>query len=306
MYLHHLVMASAGRMTLFDDEPMRRRALYGLHAITRRAWVLFSLVDDHVHLVLQGARNEVGQLAQRISVKLRYLTGRPLQRSHIVPVERRQHLGNLLPYLLRQAPHHGLDVHPALFGGSCFLDLVGARSLGLVGRWPERDSASSWGGTSARPFDSSTASVLPSQPSRAGCRASDLLLFRQLPRLGVRELYSLVDLPREPLIPDIAVFRELGLERLKSTVDAVVAYGGDRQRQPRVARVARWLTACVARAAGFPVAPIAETLQVSMRSVLRYAPVHDSLLLPAFTAVLRRLAIELEVEQLSQPPRSGI
>jgi hypothetical protein len=32
-------------------------------------------------------------------------------------------------YLLKQPVKHGLDVHPALWTGSCFLDLIGARLI---------------------------------------------------------------------------------------------------------------------------------------------------------------------------------
>ncbi len=35
-------------------------------------------------------------------------------------------MSNVFGYLLRQPSHHDLQVHPALWTGSCFLDLVGA------------------------------------------------------------------------------------------------------------------------------------------------------------------------------------
>jgi hypothetical protein len=91
--------------------------------------VLFCVVDDHIHVILLCDRKEAGRMAQRILLALRPLTAVSLDPARIRPVETRAHLQWLVRYILNQPRHHQLEVHPALFEGSCFLDLIGARVL---------------------------------------------------------------------------------------------------------------------------------------------------------------------------------
>jgi hypothetical protein len=91
--------------------------------------VLFCVVDDHVHLVVLCERQEAGRIARRVLLALRPLAAAEVDPARVRPVESRSHLQSLVRYVLAQPRHHQLGVHPALFDGSCFVDLVGARVL---------------------------------------------------------------------------------------------------------------------------------------------------------------------------------
>jgi len=129
MDLHHLTLATDGRRTLFPDETARRTALRALGGALAGRALLFCVVDDHVHVVLEGERAAVGRVAQAIAHRLGKLASAPLDPSRIRPVEDRAHLQSLVRYLLLQPTHHRLAGHPALWTGSCLPDLVGARAV---------------------------------------------------------------------------------------------------------------------------------------------------------------------------------
>ena len=181
----HLSFPADGRVALLPDEPLRRQALHRLAAVVRDRALLFCLVDDHVHLVARGERAEGGRLARAALLSLRTLAPR-LEPAHIRPVDGRSHLLHLVRYCLLQPQHHGLAGHPALYTGSCFLDLVGARRL-------------------------------------PGLR---LPLSEALPRLRGRELLAIVGLTEERLLPiDDELLRGLGLTRLVEAAAATLAVG---------------------------------------------------------------------------------
>jgi len=131
----HLTFEAKGRETFFRTEESLRAAVRALAAVAGEKTVLFCIVDDHVHLVVRCDRTAAGRLAQSISVSLQRLTDVGIKAgTYIGPVESRAHLFRLVGYLLTQPPHHGLSVHPALWTGSCFQDLVGARVVGILGQ----------------------------------------------------------------------------------------------------------------------------------------------------------------------------
>ena len=122
-------------------------------------------------------------------------------------------------------------------------------------------------------------------------------IFKELPRLRRSDLFAIVDIPRAPVTPDVSIFRELGFERLEAIAASSLAYGGVRERQPRVARRWRELLVYMARAVGFRVALISDALELSKRSVIRYSQSPNPCLQRGYDAVLQRLSIELEVER---------
>lgn len=181
----HLTFPADGRFALFPDESLRRQALHRLGAVVRDRALLFCLVDDHVHLVVRAERIEAGRLARAVLLTLRTLAPR-LEPAHVRPVQDRSHLLTLVRYCLQQPQHHGLAGHPALFTGSCFLDLVGARRV-------------------------------------PGLR---LPLTETLPRLRGRELLAHVGLPEARLLPiEDDLLRGLGLSRLVEAAAAALAVG---------------------------------------------------------------------------------
>ncbi len=122
----HLTLAAEGRLPLFPD---RAHTLAAVESVLRSATpvLLFCAADDHLHLLTEGER------PWHLAAELRRyaLAGRALLAPHFKPVTQRRHLLNLVDYLLRQPAKHDLDTHPALWEGSSFLDLVGARRVGF-------------------------------------------------------------------------------------------------------------------------------------------------------------------------------
>jgi hypothetical protein len=174
MKVWHLTLSSPTRTVLFPDEAAARRAVRCILRVARDQVVLFCIVDDHAHIILFCAvprlRAVRGALVQAVS----RLSGQRLA-SHVTPVETRAHLNRLVVYTLRQFEHHGLDLHPAVATGCCYLDLAGARCLVPL---TER-------------------------------------LRELLPRSSVRDLHAIVGLPPERVLPasDDAL-RRVGAHRL--------------------------------------------------------------------------------------------
>lgn len=128
MQLWHLTFSTDKRFVLFTDEIKRRRALRRIIGMASAELILYCLVDDHLHLVVLCTGKRAATLLRAIQLALRpHLAGR-------IDVDRRSvagrsHLEWLLRYHLNQVDKHGLKVHPALWSGSCFQELAGARCL---------------------------------------------------------------------------------------------------------------------------------------------------------------------------------
>lgn len=124
MSLFHVTIAARGRATLFSD---RRGLLAGVRAVTRSPRVvLFCIVDDHVHLVVDGD----GSAAARAASRTLGVSGAAERLpADVRPVDGRSHLMSLVTYLARQPRKHGLVDHSAMWPGSCAPDLLGVRRL---------------------------------------------------------------------------------------------------------------------------------------------------------------------------------
>jgi hypothetical protein len=146
MSLFHVTWSADGRLPLFPDEAVRRRAVQKLAAAGREELALFCIVDEHVHAVLRGELSAVRRRVRAITRSLRGLAATSMDGGRIRIIEDRRHAANVFAYVLRQPQHHGLQVHPALWSGSCLADLVGARlvsGLRLCHRevWPRFEPA---------------------------------------------------------------------------------------------------------------------------------------------------------------------
>ena len=228
METYHLTWASDGRRPMFPDEALRRRVLLTLTRVAGRELVLFYLADEHLHAVLAADRARAGRLAQAVFLALNPLLPVPLEPARIRPVEGRSHLEWLVRYVLTQGEHHGLAHHPALWSGSCFQDLVGARYL----------------------------------------EGLSFQLARHLPRFRLRDALSIVGLPRSPIVPasDEAIFAA-GVVRLAAAGTSAASVGPVlRGSSSTVVRV-RIAAVHVGRAAGFSTADLAHVLGVTPRSV---------------------------------------
>jgi len=125
----HITIASENRMPLFPSEARRRQAVRAVVRVGSDCLVLFCIVDDHVHVLVVCAEERVGRVRAGLFSSLKPLTEAPLALPHAKPVRNRDHLQWLVQYFLTQPDHHGLCEELALYSGSCYLDLVGARRL---------------------------------------------------------------------------------------------------------------------------------------------------------------------------------
>ncbi len=138
MQLWHLTLAARTRHALFPEESLRLRALRKLITICSTTLVIFGIVDDHLHWVVLCDERRWGYIARSIRYAVQALSGVETKPVHVEPIHGRNHLENIRRYILRQPIKHGLPEHPALWTGSCFQDLVGARRIpGLQLRLPD-------------------------------------------------------------------------------------------------------------------------------------------------------------------------
>ena len=131
MEAQHVTIATVERMALCSSDEDRACAAACVARVCARHAPLFCASDDHLHAVVLVDRGRAGRLAAWLSHSLRDTLGARLQPARIRPVEGRRHLHNLVRYVLDQTDHHELSTacHPALWPGSSFQDLVGARLL---------------------------------------------------------------------------------------------------------------------------------------------------------------------------------
>lgn len=227
---YHLTLASDGRRPLFPDEASRRGALRALARIAGRELTLFNLIDEHLHAVVDSNRRRAGRLAQAMFKALSPIVAVRLEPARVRHVESRRHLEHLVRYVLMQGPHHGLPHHPALWSGSCFQDLVGARLI-------------------------------------EGLR---LQVGRLLPRFRLREVLAMVGLARMPIEPasNDAIFRA-GVVRLAEAAATAAAVGPGLHGKSAGVMRAKKVSAQIGMAAGFSTVDLARALGVSARTVRR-------------------------------------
>lgn len=252
MPIHHITLAVRGRRALARGEGERRALVRRLVGLGQERLLLFCLVDDHLHCVVRGERarylaRDMGRALVAVRDELE------LKPASVEPVGSRAHLSSLVRYLLRQPSKHQLPVHPALWSGSCFQDLVGARALPGF---------------------------------------SPGVLASELPRLQSRELFEAVGLEPWPLSPagDEAL-RRAGPARLVALAAGV--HGAEPELRGRASQVvaARTLAAGVARRLEIPSWEIARYAGATPQTVRRLA--RRSLEAGALGALRRRLALEL-------------
>jgi len=227
--LWHLTFEAEGRRTLYESEATLRLAVRRLAEVAGARVVLFCIVDDHIHVVVRCTREEAAHLVQTINLALRSLAAVPIKRNaDVKPVTSRSHLTNLVRYVVSQPPHHKLPVHPALWAGSCFPDLIGARAIGALGQ--------------------------PLPPL--------------LPRVPIEHIMAFADLPPRRLAPaDNARLRAAGAFRIASSALAALAVPPGATHRIRALTHARAATAQLAAAVGIPTSETASALGVSCTTV---------------------------------------
>jgi hypothetical protein len=227
----HVTWASKGRRPLAPEETNRRELVRTIARVAGGAVSLFCVVDDHVHVVLYCPAEERGRYVQALSLALAPRVPIPLGAAFVQPVEDRHHMEWLAnEYILRQPVKHGLSTHPALWTGSCFPDLVGARLLpGL-----------------------------------------DLCLEKALPRWRQRAAYRAVGLPTVKLAPaaDDSV-RRLGAARIVSAAASAMGVPQSSTARGDGEVASRRCAAVLASGVGIRTAEIAWALGVTPQATNR-------------------------------------
>jgi hypothetical protein len=129
MPVWQLVFSSSRRAALLPDEGQRREAVRTLVKATGPQLALFSLVHEHKHAMVRKEEKEIKPFGGKVQRALNAVVEEPLGEPWIERVEGKKHLAHLLRYYLTQPSHHEVGLHDALWTGSCFLDLVGARII---------------------------------------------------------------------------------------------------------------------------------------------------------------------------------
>jgi hypothetical protein len=260
----HIILSARDRLALFPSPAARLRAARTIARVGGAENVLFCASDDHVHGLV--STQAPSRLAAALSLALRRFAAAPLAPAHLVEVASRQHLARLVPYILDQTSHHALETasHPALWPGSSFADLVGARVL------PGFDSG---------------------------------VLREALPRLSAVELFAAVGLRPVAPVGDERL-ADLGLTTLTTRVAELVGRDSLRMRREdraralvvalacrfdvpkrRVAAVLGITTRHVRRLAALPTDP---NLESALR---RWVAIHDAALAPGATMLPPRRAL---------------
>lgn len=263
MELWHLTFSSTTRHTLFPSEGQRRAALAKVVQIAGAELLLYDIVDDHLHLVVWCSDARKSVLLRALLLGLRPLASTDLAAAHPKRVEGRSHLQWLVTYLLLQVEKHGLAAHPALWTGSCFQDLVGARYLlPLSGR-----------------------------------------LAQVLPRLRLSTLQEIVGLPAHPITPvGLDQLRALGPVRLVAAAGSALLVGPELRGKAATVMCAKRVVAQLGTAAKIPTRELAWALDVDASTIHRSKDVPSSprhvravgvrLALEELVATLPRRALE--------------
>ena len=266
MHTFHVTLSSVGRVLLARGVDQLRALVRALTRSCQGRLLMFSLVDDHAHLLPRT--NHPGLLGRELVRAARgVVPGLQLQAPHVAPVESRAHLLRLVDYLLDQPRKHGLAAHPALWEGSCFQDLLGAR-------------------------------LLPGFDRTA--------LVAELPRLRLGQLFPRVGLRPELIAPaGPELLLAAGVGRILELAAGVFALPLPLEGHARPQVEARALAAQMALRAGFRpggIAPLLGLGERGLRKLLR-RPVPAE----ACLALTRRLALELRVasENAWQPGPRG-
>ncbi len=253
----HLTFADEGRNPLVFSEQARRLIVRTVTRVAGRCLSLFGVVDDHLHVVVLCLRRRAGRLAQALTLALVPFNPR-LRASTPRPVEGRQHMESLVPYILKQVwRHQVVGAHPALWSGSCFQDLIGARVLdGLA-----------------------------------------LQIGAALPRFELRTVYRAVGLNIDQLAPlGCEAIRALGAARLVAGASAALCVGPRQGGNTAGVARARRCVAQLAVRVGISLPEVAWALGISPCTARRLSvgPAETA----AQRATLRRLSLERSVELL--------
>jgi len=128
----HLTFSTSERCLLLPSEAQRREAVWRMGELLGDRLVVFCVADDHAHVTVLCEPGCMPFVRRALALRLRSVAGVHVVATGAKRVEHRRHLESLVPYTLRQTEHHDMRVEPAVWSGSCFQDLVGARCIPCV------------------------------------------------------------------------------------------------------------------------------------------------------------------------------
>lgn len=271
MEIWYLKLGARERKLFCIDEPVLRQIVCKLTEIAGRDMALFAVTLRAVHLVVVGTAQRAGRISAGIVLAVRPLVGVEFAPTYKRLLEGRAHLRWYVDHLLVDyLQEEGVEAHPALWSGSCFQELIGARSVDGL----------------------------------------NLQLGAVLPNYRTRYAYSAVGLEREkplsPLSPEW--IRVAGAARVVAAVAASLCVDPPRAQPaevvkpalpgntPRMIR-ARRAAVTLARIAGLAVSDVAGALGVSDQAVRRLAGRSPDWTL--VNAAATRLALEDELRRVT-------
>lgn len=221
-------LSTLGRKPLYQDRDGLRLCVRAIARSIRDELLLFSVADDHLHLVLAARLERARRLAQTLFQALTWCAKQPLEPAWVDVVADRAHLLRLIPYLLDQVRHHGLKGEPATFEGSFLQDVEGAR-------------------------------VVPGPAVR---------IRDALPRLSKGHFLDAVGLGSQPLVPlTVRDLGGVGLDRIVDAAHASVCVTPEPRRSDEVRMAARAAVARLAAEGGHPRLLVADALGCTVRNV---------------------------------------
>jgi hypothetical protein len=128
----HIMIALVDQRVIATTTSARRTYAQVVTRVGEKYGLLsHGMSDNHAHFVTACDRRRAGTCAQAIEHALHQKLGLSVSfsKAHFKDVRDQPHLRSLIPYVHRQAQHHGVDVDP-FFDASSLPDLVGAREMG--------------------------------------------------------------------------------------------------------------------------------------------------------------------------------
>jgi REP element-mobilizing transposase RayT len=259
--LWHLTFSSANQYPLVPDETLRRKVVHKLVKKSGQEMVLYCVVDNHIHLVVACDRKRVGAIKMALHKSLGALVVQEMLPAHLRSVGSQSHLRWLVRYLLLQVIHHELEEHPALWSGSCFQDLVGARYIKGAINLRQR-------------------------------------LEAHLPRYHWKNYYEIIGLPLQEIEPaSIVEVQNSGFSRLVEAASVSLATEPSLKGKFEQAILAKRSVAQIGKVVGFSIAQMARTLKAPERTIRHMCaqPVEKD----AKAAICTRLALENTVARMA-------
>jgi hypothetical protein len=128
--IHHVILRTRDRFPLAESRGDWLEVARAVLCVGERyKLALFRAADNHVHMLLACPRAAAGRAAQAAAASIARHNRTAFEPSAIRAIEDSAHLARVIPYIARQASHHGLTSDPWA-EASNVPDLLGLRPAG--------------------------------------------------------------------------------------------------------------------------------------------------------------------------------